>query len=225
MKVEVDKDGVCKECLSSGETTEDLIKKGVLPIWRDESGLIHYDLPHVFADLYEAEKLLIQMISPYVPLVHIKNGTLGLKGHVCSFPQALKDVVVELPRLPEDVNMIRLIRNYADKEGVARSKSFVVHRGKVLEVLRWLIKHNVVYREHVRLVESNLDWLGDAEEGELPGIKDGCKIDVVDEPVDEGPAKQQCTPEEERKCLKCSIFEIISCLISNAIFDPMWQPI
>jgi hypothetical protein len=26
------------------------------------------------------------MVSPYVPLLHIKNWILGIKGHVCSFP-------------------------------------------------------------------------------------------------------------------------------------------
>jgi hypothetical protein len=32
-------------------------------------------------------KLLIQCVSPLVPVVHIKNGILGTRGHVVSFFQ------------------------------------------------------------------------------------------------------------------------------------------
>jgi hypothetical protein len=39
-----------------------------------------YHVPNELSCLQEGEKLLIQMVSPYVPFVHIKNGTLGIKG-------------------------------------------------------------------------------------------------------------------------------------------------
>jgi chromosome segregation ATPase len=32
-----------------------------------------------------AEKLLIQRVSPLIPVIHIKNGILGSRGHVVSF--------------------------------------------------------------------------------------------------------------------------------------------
>jgi hypothetical protein len=37
-----------------------------------------YHVPNQLSCLREGEKLLIQMVSPYVPFVQIKNGTLGI---------------------------------------------------------------------------------------------------------------------------------------------------
>ena len=186
-------------------------------MWRDEFGEVHFEIPEELMGLYEAEKLLIQMLSPYIPLVHIKNGTLGLKGHVCSFPQALKDVIVELPKLPKDVDMVRLIRNYADKEGTVKSKYFTVRREKVMEALRWLVKHNDIYRQYVRVVEDNLSWMGEAEEAELPSVIDAKQAEESKEPVDEGPAKQQCTREESGKRSSHILAIIMYIMISNII--------
>jgi hypothetical protein len=56
-----------------------------------------YHVPNELSGLREGEELLIQMVSPYVPFVHIKNGTLGIKGHVCSFPQRVQDLYTPFP--------------------------------------------------------------------------------------------------------------------------------
>jgi hypothetical protein len=44
-----------------------------------------YHVPNELSCLWEGEKLLIQMVSPYVPFLHIKNGTLGIKGMFVHF--------------------------------------------------------------------------------------------------------------------------------------------
>jgi hypothetical protein len=44
-----------------------------------------FDLPKELAHLTMAEKLLIQRVSPLVPVIHIKNGILGVRGHIVSF--------------------------------------------------------------------------------------------------------------------------------------------
>jgi hypothetical protein len=50
-----------------------------------KNNIIKYTLPSELQHLTLAEKLLIQHISPLVPVVHIKNGILGTRGHVVSF--------------------------------------------------------------------------------------------------------------------------------------------
>jgi hypothetical protein len=65
-----------------------------------------YHVPNELSCLWEGEKLLIQMVSPYVSFVHIKNVTLGIKGHVCSFPQRVQDLYTTPPRLPNSATVV-----------------------------------------------------------------------------------------------------------------------
>ena len=59
------------------------------PIWYTEEGAPQWHVPEVLSRLTIAEQMLIQRLSPYVPVLHIRNGVMGLKGHVCSFPQEI----------------------------------------------------------------------------------------------------------------------------------------
>ena len=170
LQLNMRKSGLCVSC--SNQPGYDPVKDNMLPIWIDETGVVHYTIPDELNDLWEAEKLLLQMVAPYIPLVHIRNGTLGLKGHVCSFPQCIKDVCHELPRLPTDVRVVRMIRNFKEADGTLGMKSFRVHQEKVLSALRWLKKYNVEYRDNVTINEDNLNWMNGAQEAELPGIID-----------------------------------------------------
>jgi hypothetical protein len=57
----------------------------ILPIWYNENGDPQFQLPEELASLREAEKLLISLVSVYVPLHHLSMGQMGCKGHVCCF--------------------------------------------------------------------------------------------------------------------------------------------
>jgi hypothetical protein len=78
------------------------------------------------------------MVSQYVPFVHIKNGTLGIKGHVCSFPQRVQDLHTILPRLPSSATFVKMVRNFKGEEGNFGVKSFTVRQAAVLCALNWL---------------------------------------------------------------------------------------
>ena len=96
---------VCKNCkplVSLNLTPEELH----LPIWRDDENVVHYELPEELASLRPGECLLIQQISVYTPLFHIKEGQTGIQGNVCAFFQALDEVCKVLPRTNKDVNFI-----------------------------------------------------------------------------------------------------------------------
>jgi hypothetical protein len=61
-----------------------------------------------------------------IPFVHIKNGILGLKGHVCSFPQRVQDLYTILPRLPSSATFVKMIRSFKGEESEFGVKSFFV---------------------------------------------------------------------------------------------------
>lgn len=76
---------ICSKCKSKHKHLDkpDLS----LPIWFDENKNIRYELPKKLCGLREAEKLLIARVSAYVPLLHLRKGQIGMKGHICSFLQ------------------------------------------------------------------------------------------------------------------------------------------
>ena len=96
---------ICTKCQAS--QTKDNEMNRYLPIWIDKTGEVHFELPEELKCLQEGEKLLIQQVSVYVPLLHLKDGQIGSRGHVCSFVQDISNICTVLPRLPEDVNMSR----------------------------------------------------------------------------------------------------------------------
>jgi hypothetical protein len=176
--------------------------ENLVPYWTDDDGQKQFDVPIELSCLREGEKLLIQMVSPYVPFVHIKNGTLGLKGHVCSFPQNVQDVCTKLPRLPSEAKFVKMVRNFKNSDGEFGVKAFTVRKDAVLSALRWLKKYNLIYRDQITIVEENLAWMGDNDEVELPSSdmsnheEDDYEstVDGLSSQLDLGPAKDQCLP-------------------------------
>ena len=127
-----------------------------------------YSVPPELARLSLAEKLLIQKISPFVPLQHIRQGVMGLKGHVCAFEQDISGVCRDLPKLPSDISIIRIIKEISVEIGNSKEKAVRVYRvnkNNVLSALRWLQKHSTEYRD-INIMEENLDWI-EGDEGIL----------------------------------------------------------
>ena len=94
-------ESLCKMCQASHTNKENMNKN--LPIWYDKKGIVQYHLPEELQCLREGEKLLIQQVAAYVPLLHLKDGQIGSRGHVCSFVQDISSICTVLPRLPDDV--------------------------------------------------------------------------------------------------------------------------
>ena len=100
---------LCRECQASHANIKEMEKE--LPIWYDKNRNVQYYLPEQLACLREGEKLLIQQVSAYVPLLHLKDGQIGSKGHVCSFVQDITSICTVLPRLPDDVQFVKVVKN------------------------------------------------------------------------------------------------------------------
>jgi hypothetical protein len=198
----VDRKSVCLRCRTKTSKNDYTKDNGMLPLWVDEDGVDRMDVPDALACLTIAEKLLIQRISPLVPIVHVKNGTLGIKGHVCSFMQDITEVASTLPKLPKDVTAIKMIRTYMGSDGLPSTTSYIVNRQRVMNALRWLVKYHRDYKQafdhgELAIDESNLDWIPtDAHEAELSSVANLSRTFEtafeVDGPMDHGVSRSQC---------------------------------
>jgi hypothetical protein len=167
INLNIGKNGICSEC-SPHRNSQYLLNCNALPVWYDNN-IPQYHIPTELACLSVAEKMLIQQISPFIPLQHIKQGVFGINGHVCSFEQDIDEFVNSLPRQKNDVQMLRVLKSVraeigSDIDGVV-SEVFKVRKAKVGAALRWLKVHNSEYKS-VRIDMSALDWL-EGEEGNL----------------------------------------------------------
>ena len=132
------------------------------PTWTDNHGIKHLTVPKELSDLREGEKLLIQQVSPYIPLQHLQKGTYGCKGHVCSFPQTIHNICTVLPRLPSDISIVNIVKDFRDKDQNHHTLTFQIRKQKVLDALIWLKQYNPVYH-NITIVEGNLAWIKDQE--------------------------------------------------------------
>lgn len=135
-----------------------------LPIWIDEHGQTKFNVPKELEDLREGEKLMIQLVSPYVPLQHMKMGAHGCNGHVCCFPTDISYIAKTLPKTR--VEAIKVVKHYKKQNGETGSTVFKIRRSKVMKALYWLKKFNKLYHD-VEIVEENLSWMENNEEAEL----------------------------------------------------------
>lgn len=137
-------------------------------------------------------------MAAYCPIVHIKNGTLGIHGHVCSFPQDISNICNVLPRLPSDVKVVRMIRNYKNNMGDIVSKTYLIRRFYVIRALKWLIKYHEEYRNafecgELQINEDHLSWMGEKESADLCGVMEfETSLDEAQFDSDRGPAEKQC---------------------------------
>lgn len=169
-----------------------------LPVWIDKkTSEIHHTLPEELQGLRHGEKLLIQKLSTHVPLVHLKYGQYGISGHVCSFPQNIQEICNTLPRQPKDVEFIQVVKKSKIGSDMEYSiHSFTIRKSVVLNALYWLKNNNEEYCD-IEISESNLDWMENNEEKELPttGANSVNIVQVADtselEDEDLGPAPEQ----------------------------------
>ena len=196
LKMKVSRKGLCEKC-SRLKDPGYYLKRKQLPVWWKD-GTAMFSLPPELIGLSDAEKMLIQRISPFVPLHHIKQGTMGLSGHVCAFEQDIGDFVKRLPRHQTDVSMLKVIKQLKTEIGDGKdvhTRTFRVRKSKVLSALLFLKKHNPLYHD-IEIDMSALDWMGSAEEATLMGheiVTDSIETsnDHTHQNSDMGPAPAQ----------------------------------
>jgi hypothetical protein len=83
----------------------------VIPYWMDGHGTIHTGVPSELSDLTFAEKQLIALASSHMFLIHLRNGTLGSRGHCVSVEHRIAGLFAALPRKPDDLNLLNARRS------------------------------------------------------------------------------------------------------------------
>ncbi len=67
-----------------------------------------------------------------------QNGSVGSRGHVVSFYQDISGICNELPKLPSDVSVVKVLRSGITGKGENVSRTLTVIRCRVINALRWL---------------------------------------------------------------------------------------
>jgi hypothetical protein len=169
INLKVNKNGFCLQCASVTKDPLYWLNKKCLPVWR-KNGVAMFRLPEELKDMGHAEKMLIQRVAPFVSLHHMKNGVLGMSGHVCVFEQDVNGFVSRLPRSVNDVSLLRVIKKIRSEIGSedVKDQAFRVRKSKVLGALKWLKEFNPLFSDII-IDPSSLDWI-DGEEGNLEGL-------------------------------------------------------
>ncbi len=189
LKLAVNKDGVCSRCDHQKGNFTFCHENITLPTWI-YNGKAMYSLPYELQNLTIAEKLLIQRVSPLIPIIHIKNGSLGSRGHVVSFYQDITGICNELPRLPSAVSIVKVIRSGTSKDGEGISNSFTINRQRVISALKRLKKYNPLYRD-ITIKESNLSWMRGNNNVALESTVTIESNELDEEDKDRGPSEKQ----------------------------------
>jgi hypothetical protein len=184
IRIAVGKDNICNDC-KKFKDSKHYLHSNLLPIWFDDDGVPQYHVPHELSCLTLAEKMLIQLASPFIPLQHIKNGTFGMTGHVCCFDQDLGNFVNTLPRRITDVCVLEVCKAVKNEIGgdTTRNEVYRVRKKQVGDAIFWLKKYNREYK-HIQVDMSALNWLREEEEGFLPTLDIVSHEDVTTEEDD-----------------------------------------
>ena len=139
---------VCKErrleCQGSGNMCSRCRRDKKVPkVWSYENNMDPMCVPEELSGMSDAEQMLIARLAPTVHVHMLKHGGIASKGHCIAFPQAVQEPATILPRLPAEVDIIRVRRQGRDDT----HKDFRVRRYRVQEALCWLKDNNPAYSD------------------------------------------------------------------------------
>jgi hypothetical protein len=115
-----------------------------MPYWLDGHGTIYTYVPRELSYLTFAENQLIALASSHMSLIHLKNGTLGSRGHCVSVEQNTSELFTTLPRKPGDLKVLNVRRSGRSSDHEVYENIFKVRKDKMLAALYWLVKHKVL---------------------------------------------------------------------------------
>ena len=177
--------------LHRGECLRCRRDKNSIKMFSEDNHMDPGPVPEALSDLSIVEQQLISKISPAIHLHMLKHGGLAAKGHCITFPQAIDEPAHVLPKLPEDVHIIKVRRKGRNDT----SKDFRVRRYAVQNALMWLKENNPAFQDILisdqRLSQLPLD--GELQNGHVMEYDES----GISRPNDQGPAADQLHPDEE----------------------------
>ena len=135
-------DGICKRCNAD---------KNSIKMFSAENKMDPGIVPNELQNLTMVEEQLICRISPCISIHMLKHGGVGSTGHCITFPQDVNEPSRIFPRLPSEINMIK-VRKQGRQD---TSKEFLVRRYKIQRALQWLKANNPVYSD-IQISEDRL---------------------------------------------------------------------
>ena len=140
-------------------------------------------VPEELSGMSDAEQMLIATLAPTVHVHMLRHGGIASRGHSIAFPQAVQEPATILPRLPADVDNIRVRRQGKNDT----HKDFRVRRHRVEGAPRFLKDNNPAYSDIV-IDAARIHNL--PEDGELPNLRT-VEFSETEHMDDQGPAPQQ----------------------------------
>ena len=133
---------------------------------------MQYLVPDELRGLSLYEELLIQKAAPYIPIIHVKNGAFGLKGHCIIFERESQGDIKQLPRCKSDV--VCFNRQYGTREDGSKQKqmSMKANRKVLMNALTFLQKNHKSYN-NIFIVEPKKKTL----QGDVDIVFDGHNLD------------------------------------------------
>ena len=140
-------DFICSKCKVDKRNKAYFLENNYQPIWKNENDRPQYLVPKELKALTLQEELLIQKNSPYIPVVHVHQGSLGLKGHCIMFERKSKGDVSKLPRCVSDT--VCFMRQYGSKSNGKDQKqmSVKVNKSAVITSLTMLKNIHKSYKD------------------------------------------------------------------------------
>jgi hypothetical protein len=187
------KEGLCNRCR---------LDKDNIKMFSEENKMNPGVVPPELQELTVVEQQLICKIAPAIQLHMLKHGGIAANGHCVTFSQAIDQPAQILPRLPKDINIIKMRKKGRNDT----SKDFKVRRYKVQSALQWLKINNPVFND-ISISEERLSQLpedGEIHDGQIFEYDDLHESQRVN---DEGPAVEQMmiNPEDEETCTDSSV--------------------
>ncbi|KAK3083478.1 hypothetical protein FSP39_023709 [Pinctada imbricata] len=149
------------------------------------------EMPDELKEMSVVEQQLICRLSPAIHVHMLGHVGIAANGHCVTFPQNVNEPAKILPKLPTDIDVLRVTRKGKNNT----SKDFRCRRHKIQNALEWLKQHNPAYSDII-ISEANLSVL--PADGEL--IVNCLNVDSenISEHSDKGPAPlQTCVNETD----------------------------
>ena len=221
---------VCNERRLEGKGTRNRCTrcrrdKKVPKVWSEDNNVDPMSVPKELSDMSDAEQMLIARLAPTVHVHMLKHGGIASRGHCITFPQAVREPATILPRLPAEMDIIRVRRQGKDDT----HKDFRVRRQRVESGLRWLKDNNPAYTDIV-IDEARLQNL--PTDGELPNFRTVEFSETAEHMNDQGPAPQQLDAGETDGSDDSTVFEVIlsepgvnvQAQVEGAINEVVYEP-
>jgi hypothetical protein len=141
----------CATC-KSDKLKKFTIENEMIPLLDHLDPQIQKDLE----DLTQIEEMLISPVAPMMSIYRLSGGQLVNNGYSATFSQDLKPILKDLPRLPNEVEIIVIQKK--NKQNI--NKQFLCSKNRVERVVRFLSENNPFWiKNGIKLNYQNLNFL------------------------------------------------------------------